>query len=226
MNYRKKKWSRRSRRKYVSRTKMVKAKLYRKMNEQGLFHVKQHVNGSTISGINSRTITQALFALNFGIEFRLRDIPQFGTFANIWDSYRINKIVFKMIPMANMNATGTTNTFNNGIIASVLDYDNAGQTLTALDQYEQYSNCKISPVVRGKTHTRVLRPRVNIGAQNQGGALLSGINKGSNWIDCSLPDIVHNGIKLYVDPYPAGVPGGAQTWQIFCKYYVSFRNVH
>lgn len=201
--------------------------MYKRMNRQGLFHMKQTVNGSTITGFSgSRSISQGLLPINLGVEFRFRDIPQFGTLSNIWDQYRINKIVFMLIPMANVNAVGSVSTLNHGVVASVIDYDNAGQPLSALDQYEQYTNCKVTPVVRGAKHTRIFRPRINIGTQTQGGALLAGVNKGKQWIDCSLPDIVHNGIKLYIDPFPTATPGAAQTWQVFAKYYVSFRNIH
>lgn len=212
------------RRKY--RLRRGRLRLYKRMNRQGLFHMKQTVNGSTIACFGSRTISQGLLANNYGVEFRFRDIPQHGTLASIWDQYRINKIVFTLIPMANVNTVGSIQTLNHGVVASVIDYDNAGQPLAALDQYEQYTNCKISPVVRGARHTRVFRPRVNYGVQNQGGSILAGGNRGKQWLDCSLVDIVHNGIKLYVDPFPVGTPGAAQTFQIFCKYYISFRNVH
>lgn len=228
MPYRRR-WNYRRRRKGVRkyrRLKVGRATLYKRMNRQGLFHVRQHINGSMINGLTSRTITQTLLAQNFGLEFRFRDIPQFGTFSNIWDQYRINKIVVTLMPMATVNPTGVVTTYNNGVIASVIDYDNGAQALAALDQYEQFTNCKITPAVRTKPHTRIFRPRINIGAQNQGGSILAAVNKGGQWIDCSLPDIAHNGLKIYVDPYPFGNPGGAQTWQVFAKYYISFRNVH
>lgn len=195
------------------------------MVNQGLFHVKQTVNGSTMVGFgNTRAISQQLLDTNYGIEFRAADIPQFGNWGSLFDQYRINKIVLKLIPMANVNQTGSVTTVNPGVVASVIDYDNGGTTLVALDQYEQYASCRISPVIKMSPITRILVPRVNIGVQNQGGAVVSGVNKGKQWIDCGLSTVAHHGVKIFVDKYATA--GSAQTWQVFATYYLSFRNVH
>lgn len=195
----------------------------RRFNNSGLFHVKQMVNGSTIVGFSSRTITQQLLPVNYGIEFKLSDVPQFGTFSNVWDQYRINKVVVKFIPMANVNQTGSAFTANPGVMATVIDYDNGGVALTALDQYEQYPNCKIVPAVRMSPHTRIITPHINIGTQNQGGAILAATNTKKQWIDCAQPNIAHHGLKVYIDAYASA--GSAQTWQVFATYYLSFKNV-
>lgn len=190
----------------------------------GMFHIKQRVDGSRITAFGgSRIISQTNVDQHIGVEFHANDLPQFASFAAIYDQYRINKIAISFIPMANVNAVGSTATYNCGLIASVIDYDDV-TPLGALTDYEQYTNFKASPIVRNKSHTRVFVPRSLTPAVNIGGGLVNSAPKVKQWIDCNSGGVFHTGIKLFIEKYPT--VGGAQTFQIIATYYMSFKNVH
>lgn len=201
------------------------------------YHYKQIVDGSLLSGgyVNagawtpSRIITQsATQAFNFGFEFTAGDMSQWAFFAGLYDQYRINKIVFRLVPQANVNILGSGDSSGTDIsspatVLSVIDYDNGSTTLSTLSEYEEYANCKMSPVVRAKSITRIWRPRVNIGALAAGGANVGAVNKGKQWIDCGQSTISHHGIKFYIPMAPNAQ--ALQAWSVFATYYISFRAV-
>lgn len=206
-----------------------------RLGRPNIYHYKQKLDGSFLNGgfLNglpwtpARTIAQLGSASNYGFEFRVGDLPQWSIFSSLYDMYRLNKIVFELIPMATVNTMGSTGggtTANSGMIASVIDYDNGSTTLSSLSEYEQYSNCKTTPVVmQNRRVKRVWTPHINIGALASGGGNVGAVNRAKQWIDCTQSTISHHGLKFYIDLYPS--VNQVQTWAVYCTYYVSFKSV-
>lgn len=193
----------------------------------GLYNYIQTVPGSNISGMASRTIVQLAVASNYSFEFALSQLPQSATFTALYDQYRINSITVVITPMLNVasttdNASGLVAVANSGMIATVVDYD-GGSALTTIDNYMEYQNCKIQPCISTRPVIRTFRPRTNVSIQNIGGGVGSADNKGGRWLDCGLNNVVHYGLRVYVDAY-AGLYN-YQHFDVYAKYNVSFRNV-
>lgn len=197
----------------------------RKFRQQRVFFYKQAVDGVNITGISARYVNQTASNQHKALEFKLNDIPQASQLASLYDQYQITKIVLKFIPMMDSNgasAVASTSVLNPGVIATVLDYDDAN-ALANLNEYEQYQTFKVQPAISRRTHTRIIYPAIQDYMLNAGGAGLPAGVKRRQWIDCSQGSISHKGLKLYIDQYyNVNCP---QSWQVFATYYVKFRCV-
>lgn len=149
-----------------------------------------------------------------GIGFALQNLPNFTDFTNLYDMYRINKVVYKIIPKYTQQ-TITALTNNVQQIHSVLDYDDitAPGTISDLTQYQNHK------MTRGnQIHTRVIVPKVL--------NTTAGLNtapKSYQWLDCDNTGIVHRGLKLYI-PAP-GSAGLTLSYDVEATFYVSFKHV-
>lgn len=146
----------------------------------------------------------------FSRNFKLSELPNYLELTNMFDMYRINKVVAKIIPRqgANINyqtsagvdAGGTiepnqdfggtnllgVSNFGMPSIVSVLDFNDSVDPTTYQELLE-YSSCKRSIVP--KEHTRILVPRINIDVENVN------MSTSKRWIAGSKPDVEHYGIK-------------------------------
>lgn len=216
------------RRKLKKYTKRKVSRFYkpssRALSRYKFYNYKQTVDGVSLTGIGARYIQQTAGAQNFAVEFRADSLANWTTLSALYDQYRINKVVLKLIPMMNVsNANVATSSAQNpGLIMSVLDYDDS-TPLAALTDYFQYANFKQQPMISGRVHTRILTPCVRDIMLNSGGASVAAGVKKRQWIDCSQGAITHNGVKIYMDPWYS--VNSAQTYQVIATYYVSFRGV-
>lgn len=189
------------------------------------YYYKQAINGSYITGIGSRTISQNVGATYFGMEFRADQLPNWSAFNALYDQYMITKIVIRLIPMLNVNnvqPTAGTSLFNPGIIATIIDTDD-GTAPTALAQLEQYQSYQSQPIISTKTIQRVFVPGVDSTALASGGAVVNAVNKKLQWLDCAYGNIAHFGMKIYLDAYAnANAPA---NYQVQGFMYIKFRNV-
>lgn len=128
-----------------------------------------------------------------GLSFNLSSMPNASEFSNLFDSYRINKIVVKIIPKITETSTVLASTGNSALpqIHSALDF-NDSIAPTSLAQLTQYSTHKMT---RGNmVHTRVFTPCVELSAN----ATANTAPKSYQWLDTSHLDIAHLGMKLYI----------------------------
>lgn len=187
-----------------------------------------YINAGVETAFGQRYFSQVANSINtIGFEFRLGDLPNYTEFTALFDQYRIDKIVFKIIPMCNVNqltinSTGALSN-NPGIIGTVIDYDDAGSP-TSLGYMEQYQNFRYQPVVSSRTMMRAFKPRIAVAAYGQG-LFTSYMNKKATWIDCNSPAVPHYGLKIYLDGANGTAPTCLQTYQLFADVYLSFRNV-
>lgn len=157
--------------------------------------------------------TQALGA----IQFALVDLPGFTDFTNLYDQYRFNKVVWKLIPKiseASLNA-GSNSNANLQQIHSVLDYDD-NTAPTSINQLVQYQSHRMT---RGsQIHSRVLVPKCQMSVSGAAAA-----PKAKQWLDCDQTSLVHRGIKFIVPA--AATPGTTLYYDLEMTYYMSFKNV-
>lgn len=150
-----------------------------------------------------------------GVNFALSNLPTFTDFTNLYDMYRINKIVYKIIPKySQANLSGGLNA-NLQQIHSAIDYDDtvAPVSISDLTQYQTHR------MTRGNgIHTRVLVPKVNLSINNFADA-----PKAKQWIDCDDSTVLHRGLKLYI-PAPLGADITV-SYDVEATFYMSFKNV-
>lgn len=138
-----------------------------------------------------------------------------GAFGNLYDQYKINKVVMTFVPKFTDSDIGQAPTGGQlSMIASCIDYDDAVIPVSVGDILER-NNAKLH---RTRVFSRVLKPCVNFNVSTGGTAGVS--SKQSPWLDVTNTNVPHFGVKI-------GITGTAviQSYDIICKYYLSFRQV-
>jgi len=152
------------------------------------------------------------------IQFALVDLPGSTDFTNLYDMYRFNKVVWKLIPKVSealLNAGGTLSNANLQQIHSVIDYDD-NTAPTSINQLVQYQSHKLT---RGhQMHTRVVVPKCQMTVSGASAA-----PKAKQWLDCDQNSLAHRGLKFII-PAPA-TPGTTVYYDLEMTYYMSFKNV-
>jgi len=138
-----------------------------------------------------------------------------GAFGNLYDQYKINKVVMQFVPKFTDSDIGTAPTGGQlSMVATCIDYDDAAIPVSIGDILER-NNAKLH---RTKMFSRVLKPCVNFNVST--GATAGVSTKQSPWLDVTNTNVPHFGVKI-------GITGTAviQSYDIIVKYYLSFRQV-
>lgn len=197
----------------------ARKRVYRRKRKTGQGKVHNFVQ--TVVG---QTIYNDPIASNgFGFNFQLANCSQVSTFGDLFDQYRINKVVIKLMPRAqtthaNGTAIGTTPSY----MYHVCDYDDANVPAT-LNEILEYENCRTVSTCDGKVHTITLKPHIALAAFS--GAFTSYANARNQWLDCASTTIQHYGWKAIMPPAGIGNAVGSVQFDVIFKYYLSFKNV-
>lgn len=153
--------------------------------------------------------------------FKASDMPQWGAFASLFDTYRINKVVIKMVPQVNsLTAASTTSSSigaNGQFMSTVIDYDD-NIALGSYSSLLEYENFKETPPY--KMHKRAIVPSLSASVYKTSGTTIGYSQKKKQWIDASYGDVEHYGIKAYV---PGNTNSVQQVWKVFIITYISFK---
>jgi len=153
---------------------------------------------------SSNTLTET----DTAIGFRLVDIPQYASYATIFDQYAIVCVVARIYPI-------TIDTTSGDVwprLVSIIDHDDVNVvSLAASGDYA--TNIETSGNIG---HTRVIFPRAALAAY--AGAFTSYANQ-RTWLDCASTGVYHYGLKWSVD-----VSSRAIGYAVTCDYYTAFRN--
>lgn len=153
------------------------------------------------------------------IQFALVDLPGYTDFTNLYDMYRFNKVVFKLIPKiteaALLGGSATLANANLQQIHSAIDYDD-NSAPTNINQLVQYQTHKMT---RGnQIHTRILVPKCQTTVSGASAA-----PKAKQWLDCDQTSLSHRGIKFII-PSPSQ-PSTTVYYDLEMTYYMSFKAV-
>lgn len=147
-------------------------------------HFKRTFQATDIAGLAGADVLGAY-------TFRLDQLPNYTEFTNLFDAYRMNKIVIKFVPTANSSSVGSSLTDPLTQFHTVLDFDDATAPASLNAMYE-YGNWRMS---RGSViHTRVFTPAVSL-ALLDGAGTTTGAQKYKQWISTTQPDVLHYGLK-------------------------------
>lgn len=156
------------------------------------------------------------------IQFTFNDLTQEGTFAGLFDQYRLDLVEMIITPsssVVDLHSSASPNQVNPQVYV-VADFDDA-TALASIAAAQQYDNCKEFNGVQGCHIT--IRPSISP-AIWAGGAFSGYAIEGPQWLDCNSDTIPHYGLKFCVQGITATSTEFYQ-WNIQCYYHLSFQNV-
>jgi hypothetical protein len=148
--------------------------------------------------------------------FALAQCTGYLELANVFDQYRIAKVVYKVVPVFNVAQVGSSPL--EGTIVSVIDYDDAN-TPTNLDQLMEFNTHRIHDIQ--KPWMRTIYPR--IASATFSGSTFSGYYapSGKQWVDVGSTGVQHYGLKWGCDQNAAD----NLRLQVYTTYYLEFRRI-
>jgi len=155
------------------------------------------------------------------LAFSLQDLTQVATLTALFDQYRVDKVIVKLVPQSTSINVMNTASPNNLVptLYAVLDFDDS-TALGSIAAAVEYDNCQIVPYGQGVEIevTPSYTPAIYAAGAFSGYAVQK-----AGWVDCANTSVAHYGIKGVVSALTA-LSTSTVAWNIYPKYYVSFRN--
>lgn len=138
-----------------------------------------------------------------------------GDFTNLFDAYRINKVVYRILPSHNVS-TGATGNWPPNVI-TVVDYNDVNAQASPSFTVAELLEYRTHRIHRGfGIVSRKFTPAVAIGVSS-GGAVVAGVQKFKQWLDVATPAVAHGSLKVLFDTQP----GNTQTYN-----YTVYRDIY
>lgn len=171
-----------------------------------IHHFKRTV---ILAGINTGTAT------TFGARaFDLNMLPDNTEFQNLYDMFRINKVVWKLVPNVNSAEAGAAQRLPQ--IHSVLDY-NDSTAPTSLDELVQYNNYRMT--MGSRIHARKLTPAFLDNVYQTGAIQQPGNPNWKKWLSTANSlSVPHHGVKYAIG---ATASANAITYTPYVTVYFS-----
>jgi len=171
--------------------------------------------------VNLTTITEdTIGSVYGGTYFYLGQVPGSSDFTNLFDQYRIRKVVlsFKPNQQSFTSSTGSSAVTNIPTrIVTAIDYDDSVAP-TSLNELREYNTAQVNTMV--ESFTREIRPAVSIMAY-EGVGSTGYCPKWDQWISTNDPGVPHYGIKWAV---PSGVAStNGYQLAVEATFYLEFR---
>lgn len=152
-----------------------------------------------------------------GYNFTLSQLPNYTEFTNLFDSYRINKILVKFIPSHNSSDVGAGGQYIPNF-HTILDYNDSTAPASLNAMYE-YQNWRMSRGV--SAHKRIWTPASLDSVATTAGVASSNPTY-KQWISTSSADIPHYGLKYGIEP---SVALNDIVWSVYVTMYFSCKSV-
>lgn len=156
------------------------------------------------------------------ISFSLSSLPDVSEFTTLFDNYRVDKLVVRIIPQFT-NATGGTSILDAypGSLLTAIDFDGGTLTLTE-DQFYSYDTCQITSPFATKIIT--IKPRAELAVIDSTAAVVAAASSSRNqWFDFSNVNIQHHGVRVGVQPNTTLATGAGQIWFIYVDAFLTCR---
>lgn len=185
-------------------------------NQQPHFHVRWESTDRTIDLASTATYENEAF------QFQLNNLQNFSDLTNLYDQYKITKIIMYLnwSPLAystGLNDTSKTPELVAPMLMYVRDHDDS--TPIALSDFKQIGKTKQIRIRPGKQYKIALTPSILTEAYRTG-VTTAYLPKYKQKVDMANPDVQHYGIKFGVEK-PAISLGQIN---VRCKYYVTCYN--
>lgn len=225
--------SRKMRRRPYRRRRSIRKRRRRMSRKADVYHTKFHADPEYLASIDLINNTPGI--LNYrGLDFRLNQCSGFESFSKVFEKYRINMVVVKIIPCMTQVQTGLaggtvtpSGTDEIPMIYTMIDYNDTAFPATGIDTFfTTKRRCKKTMATRSITYK--FRPKllnVVYGGLSSGALNPSYTAKTSEWLELNegseSTDVPHFGFKAAID--------GATTVNKFrsrfeITYYVSFKD--
>lgn len=168
-------------------------------------------------------------ALNY--QFSIENITSVTEFTSLFDSYRINKVVLKIVPRASVTvASGNASLKYPDFSPNVhyaIDHDDIAipsaneAGINILRQYPSYKCRRLN----GRSFTIIIKPRPPGTAYGYDTALELNLNKMGAWIDCASTNIKHFGLKMVFEGISPVADALSCPFEIMATYYMSFKGI-
>lgn len=161
----------------------------------------------------------------FTYHFILSDLPQASSYSALFDSYRVNKVIFKAIPNVSLTSAPTSagqSTKEVQFLNSCLDYDDS-TALTTLNQCLEYETFMQTPMY--KPHVRTFVPAVSQQVYKTSGTTIGFQQRRKQWVDIAYTDVEHYGIKAYIPANPTQADNIQGSWKVYVTVYFSCKQV-
>jgi len=207
---------------------MRKARMYRSMGlrKYGAM-VGKYIGRKVSNQIHSfrkqvmlSAITETGSNQHLGYQFNLDQLSDEVDFQNMYDAYKIAKIVLTLEPAySGTNANSVAPSQNWTRI--VHDYDDV-TPLTAESQYLEYGGCKSRLTVSPRPISIPLYPKISQYIQTSGGSgtVLRAVKAG--WLPTVHDQVDHLGLKIYVPSL--GLSTGAVIYKVRATFVIKCKN--
>lgn len=206
-----------NRKRLRSRSRSVRRAKRRYVRNLRKYSRRSRINRSTAYHLYRRTVLVEELNDGGGVhkawDFKLSNLVNYSDFTNLYDAYKIKKVILRIEPTSDGNDLYNIGTLSNKFIRVVHDYDDAG-VLTAEADYFEYQNMKSYPACGGVIKI-TLYPKV-AGMTYRGVATTGYSQIRPPFLDtASSADVPHYGIKAY---FPGIGQSGKLGWRIFATY--------
>jgi len=169
------------------------------------------------------TIAETGADQHLAYSFKLDNLVNPSDFTNLYDSYKINKIVLMLEPTFDQTQSAAPALFARKVRV-VHDY-NDNDILTDEDDYLEYSNVKSYHPFSKRGINVTLYPKINNVIENVGGSANAFTSQASSkvWLDIKNDEVPHFGIKIFI---PAGLTPneGPVMFRVRARYHISLKN--
>lgn len=140
-------------------------------------------------------------------EWQLALLPNYTEFTALYDQYRINCVVVRVVWRSSnvtMFETNNNNSVGMPIMYDVIDLDDSTAPSSASD-IQQYSKHHITPFSAvHRTRRLKIYPRTANTVYRTGATSAYGMARRGQWIDCNYADVPYYGWKCWIDVPQAG----------------------
>lgn len=161
-------------------------------------------------------ITSSSAADTFGgLSFVFSSLPNATDFTNLYDRYRINKILIRFLPNFTEAQQGSVQLSN---FFTVIDYNDAAAP-ASINALLEYPNCKFNQ--QNRMHKRIFSP-ATLDATSTTGAITATNPVWRQWISTTSTDVPHFGLKYCQQRTTVG---GDISYRTYVTYYFSCAGV-
>lgn len=205
---------------------MRKARVYR---SRGLYAF-----GRTMYGMAKRVVSNQIHtfrkqiqldgisetgaAQHLGFQFNLDQLTDEVDFQNMYDVYRIKKIILHLEPQLSGSNTNGVSPYQNWV-RIVHDYDDV-TPLTAESQYLEYGGCKSKLAVSNRVINIPLYPKIQQFVQGGSSSVLRPIT--ASWLPTEHDTVWHLGLKIFIPTL--GMTVGNGIFRVRATYIVQCKN--
>lgn len=159
----------------------------------------------------TQEVTTTSGVIGLGREWQLALLPNYTEITALFDQYRINCVVVRVIWRSSglsQIETANNNVAGMPIMYDVIDLDDSTAAASAAE-IQEYSKHHITPFgTNRRTRSLKVYPRTANTVYRTGATSAYGMARRKQWIDCSYADVPYYGWKSWID-----VPQGGGTAQ-------------